>query len=419
MAVDVRWQRRTLAAAALIDSFGDGLFLAGSALFFIRGLGLTVFETGTGLTLAGIIGLLIGAESGRLADRYGARTVFVAMMLVQSVAVGAYVLVTNLAGLVLTASVAAVCRQGAQAARGALTAQLGGADAAGLRAYLHAVVNVGIAGGAGLAGLAIARDTHEAYLALMLVDAATFAAAALLSLRLPRTSPMRDAVSGATARPARKRSALSDRRFVGLTALSVIVSLQFVVSGYLLPLWVVFHTVAPRWLASPLLLLNTAFVVMFQVAASRRFRGVVRAGEAYRIGGLLLLGSCLLFGAADIGHSVAQASGFLVAAMVVASLGEVVTIAGAVGVSFGLAPTDAMGEYQGVWNLGFGLSVAVGPALLTIVCLHGGSPGWAILGLSMAASASLMCRIVRRAPQENETVTASSAPREACPHLEN
>jgi MFS transporter len=387
-------QRRILAAAALVDSLGDGLYLAGSALFFTRGLGLSVAETGIGLSVAGILGLAAGAELGRLADRLGPRDIFIALMVIQTLAVGSYVLVTDVAALIVAATVASVCRQGAQAARGGLIGQLGGQDAAGLRAYLHAVINVGIAGGAALAGLAIARDSHSAYVALMLADALTFTVAAAITMLLPRV-PVTDRDPSLD-----KRLALADRRFMALTALSVIISLQFVVSGYLLPLWVVFHTAAPRWLASPLLLLNTAAIVLLQVRVSGRYKGLDRAAGAYRIAGVLLAVACILFGAASYGHSRPLAITLLLAAMLVASAAELYSLAGAFGVSYGLAPAYAIGEYQGVWNLGFGLSVAVGPALLTLVCLRGGAAGWAALGLTMAAAGVIIRLIAARAAKE-------------------
>lgn len=399
-------QRRILAAAALVDSVGDGLYLAGSALFFTRGLGIPVARVGLGLSIAGIVGLLVGAEIGRLADRFGPREVFVSLMILQTVAVASYTVVTGLASLVATATVAAVSRQGAQAARGALIGRVAGDDAAALRSYLHAVINVGIAGGAGLAGLALAKDTHTAYVALMLVDAATFTVAALIALLLAGTP--------ATTRRAgrRKRLALGDRQFVGLTALSGVLSLQFVVSGYVLPLWVVLHTHAPRWLASPLLMLNTAVIVLLQVRVSSRYGGLQRAAVAARIAGVMLALACIAFGAAHYSHSILMAAGVLLLAMTIASVAEVYTLAAAFGISFGMAPAHAVGEYQGVWNLGFGTSVAVGPGLLTLVVLEGGPIGWLGLGAALLVTAlamgSLTARAAARAPSRPPTLETAT-----------
>ena len=374
-------QRHTLAAAALVDSVGDGLYLAGSALFFTRGLHIPVAQVGLGLSIAGIIGLAAGAEIGRLADRFGPRDIFIVLMLVQTAAVAAYTLVTGIETLAIFATVAAVCRQGSQAARGAIVGQIAGADASTLRAYLHAVINAGIAAGAALAGLALAEDTHSAYIALMLTDAATFTAAAFIIAFLPRITPAKNGERTS------KRLALTDRRFVTLTVLSGVVSLQFVISGYLLPLWVALHTHAPRWLASPLLFLNTAIVVLLQVRVSTKYKDLHRSAAAYRIAGALLAGSCVAFSVAHYSHSAAFAAAVLTTAMGIASAAELYWLAGAFATSYGLAPAHAIGEYQGVWNLGFGTSMAVGPALLTFVCLSGGTAGWLGLGATMLASA--------------------------------
>jgi hypothetical protein len=379
--------RRILAAAALIDSLGDGLYLAGSALFFTRGLGLPVTQVGLGLSIAGIIGLLIGAEIGRLADRFGPREVFATLMLLQTLAVAGYVLVTGVVSLIAAATVAAVCRQGAQASRGAMIGQIGGDDAATLRSYLHAVINVGIAGGAALAGLALAKDTHAAYVTLMLADAATFTIAAVIALLLPATQAASRTVGKS------RRLALSDRRFVELTALSGVLSLQFVISGYLLPLWVVLHTDAPRWLASPLLLLNTALIVAFQVRVSTKYKGLHRAAVAVRVAGALLALACVVFGTAHYSHSSLLAAGVLLTAMTIASVAELFFTTAAFGISFGLAPVHAVGEYQGVWNLGFGTSVALGPGLLTLVVLEGGPVGWYALGAVLLVTALVMGRV--------------------------
>ncbi len=391
-AIPVR-QRRVFAAAALVDSSGDGLYLAGSALFFTRGQGLSIATVGLGLSIAGVVGLAVAPVIGRLADRFGPRDVFVLLMVVQTLAVASYAVVHGLLALAFSASLAAICRQGAQAARGALIGQLAGAAAAQLRSYVHAVTNVGIAVGAALAGLAVARDTHSAYVALMLADAATFAVAAALVATLPRR-PL--AVRPADVRAA---SALRDSRYVALTALNGLLALQFVVSGYLLPLWVVYHTHAPRWLASPLLLVNTGLIVLLQVRVSRRFAGLAGSARAYRLGGAALGTSFLLFATAAFAGGRLAATVWLLAAIVVASVAELLTLAGAFGVSFGLAPAHALGEYQGLWNVGSGASLAIGPGLLTAVCLRGGTWGWAGLAAVVTLAGGLAGLIARRAPR--------------------
>ena len=396
-------QLRRLCGAAFIDSLGDGLFLAGSALFFVRGLGLSIEQTGLGLSIAGILGLAIGARIGRIADRFGARDAFMAFMVGQAVVVGSYTLVSGIWSLVLAATVAAVLRQGAQASRGALLSQLAGQDAAQLRAVLHVWINVGIAGGAALAGLAIAADTHRAYLLLMLADAATFACAAGLSLTLPRGHGSGKAASRNIAGP------LRDRPFMVMTALSGVVSLQFVVTGYLLPLWVVFHTDAPRWLASPLLLINTAVVVAMQVPTSRRFVGLARSATAYRWAGLALAGGCGLFAVSALSAGRTFAVATLVLAMLVISAGEVLSLAGAFTVSFGFAPDGAVGDYQGVWTLGFGTSVAVGPALLTLVCLRGGGLGWLVLAAVILSACWALAATADRTRQRQGSTNAQPA----------
>lgn len=388
-----------------MDAIGDGLFLTGAGLFFTRGLGLSAGQAGLGLSLAGLIGLGLGALSGRLADRRGPREVFVVLMAGQTIAVASYTLVSGVAELVIVGAAAAICRQGAQAARGALTAQVAPSEAAVLRARLHAVINVGMAMGAAAGGAAIAVNTRAGYRTLMLADAATFAGAASIALLLPRVDRTR---MGAGVHV---RSALADRRFLLLTGLSAVVSLQFVVSGYLLPLWVAGHTTAPRWLSSPLLLLNTAIVATSQVRTSRRHDGLGRAVLAYRRAGFVLVLSCVLFGASgDVGAG-AVASVVLIAAMIAHSVAELLTAAGGFGISFGLAPESAVGEYQGVWNLGFGSSLAIGPGLLTFACLQHGTAGWCLLGLAMAAAAVAVAFLtpVRRTPVRTPTAPALDA----------
>ncbi len=139
---------RALTASTLVNTCGDGLYIAASALFFTRGLGPPVSEVGIGLTCAGVLGLSAGVLLGRIVDRRGPKQVLIDIQLVQAAALGSYVLVgRSFPAFVVVATVVIASMQGADASQGALVAELGGVDPVRLRAYLHSVSNVGISAG--------------------------------------------------------------------------------------------------------------------------------------------------------------------------------------------------------------------------------------------------------------------------------
>jgi len=379
-----------VSASAFVDTFGDGMWMVGAGLFFVRAQGLPVTQVGLGLTIAGLVGLPAGVALARVADRRGPRGMYLALTLTQAAAFVALVGSRTFLPFVLASTVAASTNQGAQAIRSGIVRTMGGTDAVRFRARLHAVMNVGISAGAAVAGVVIAANTRTAYDALMLADAATFALAGML---LRATSPVPVAV---TAAAARRLGALRDLRYASVAAADGLLDFEFIVSGFLLPLWVVLHTHAPRWLASPLLLLNTAVVVVFQVRFSAAANDPAGAARSYRRAGVALAGAAVLFGVSGQVPAVAAAA-LLIAAMAVHSLGELMHASGAFGLSYGLAPQHAVSEYQAVWSLGMGLARALGPAVLTFVCLRGGLAGWVTLAAAFAVTGAAMPRLARRA----------------------
>jgi MFS family permease len=66
-----------LLTAALVDWVGTGLFLAVSSVFFVRVVGLSVVEVGSGLTVAALAAMPAALPVGWLADRYGPRPLLV------------------------------------------------------------------------------------------------------------------------------------------------------------------------------------------------------------------------------------------------------------------------------------------------------------------------------------------------------
>ena len=75
---------RRLAMATLVNTFGNGLFMTISALFFTRSVGLSVTQVGLGLTIAGCFGVAAGVPAGHAADRFGARGLCVALVLIEA-----------------------------------------------------------------------------------------------------------------------------------------------------------------------------------------------------------------------------------------------------------------------------------------------------------------------------------------------
>jgi MFS family permease len=365
---------RLLAASTLVNTLGKGLYLTGSALFFTRSVGLSPAAVGVGLTISGLLGMVAGVALGHVSDRVGPREVTLALLGVEAVTVALFVFVHSFEAFLVVACLAAIGERGNAAVRAALIAAVGPPDRrVAVRAYMRSVTNVGISVGALLAGLALHADTRAGYEALMLGDAATFLIAGAFVARLAHIPPVPAPAAGP------RFVALRDRGYLAVTALNGILSFQFVILTLAMPLWLVGHTGAPRWMVSPLLLCNTLLVVALQVRASRGSESVHGAALAVRRSGWALAGACVIYAAAD-GRGALVASLLLVAAVVVHTVGELLQSAGGFGLSYDLAPDHAQGQYQGVFALGMNGAAAFAPAVLTTLCLGAGAPGWIALG---------------------------------------
>ncbi|MBM0240255.1 MFS transporter, partial [Micromonospora sp. ATA32] len=181
---------RTLALATLANTVGSGLWLTGAALYLTRDVGLSAASVGTGLTVAGLVGLTASMPLGGLADRYDPRTLRAVVQLLQAVVAAAYLLVDSFPIFLAVAVADALLVSGNLAVRAALVAAVGGPQGrVHAFATLRAVANLGIAVGAGLAGFALTADTHAAYQLLVVGNAATYVVSAALILRLPPFPP--------------------------------------------------------------------------------------------------------------------------------------------------------------------------------------------------------------------------------------
>ncbi|MEU5878970.1 MFS transporter [Spirillospora sp. NPDC047279] len=398
---------RALAAAQLAGSLGDGAFLVCSALFFIRVVGMSPGQIGLGLTAAWAIGSIAGVPLGSLADRRGPRGTAILLALGTAAAVGAFLTVRSLVPFILVACLYASFQSGLGAARQALLAGLvAPADRTEARAFMQSTANAGLAIGAALGGLALQADTAPAYLAVFAVDAVSFVLAALLLTRLPAV-PAAPPVTAGEPGPA----VLRDRPYALISLINAVMLLYMPMLSLVMPLWIVERTDAPRWIVSALLVINTICVVLFQVRVARGVTGLLGAVRFVRLSGLIMLASCAVFALSGYGPSAWTAAFALLVAVLLQVTAEMVLASGAWEISFGLAPAQRQGQYQGFFGMGVPLARMLGPALLTTVVLGWGAPGWLALGGVFLAAGAAMAPAVRWAERTRATAPPRPSPR--------
>ena len=391
---------RALAGAVLALSLSRGMFFAVSALYFTRSVGLTPATVGVGLTIAGTAGVVASYVGGRLSDRFGADRVQLWALAANGASLLAYAAARDVIAFVLIAA-------GVSGSRGLYsTAQMTmlarwytGPERVTVRAQLRAIMNVAIGLGTTLAAVALVADTATAYrLTIVLVGALTaLGALPLLGLRhRVRDLAVRMAPGPASEpAPPRRGSALRDRTYLGTTALTSLLALQFGLTSVGIPLWVADHTRAPTIVVSVLLILNTVYVALFQVRASRGTDDIAVAGRVVRRGGLLLLVACLAFAVAAYAGPTA-ATAILVTGSLAAAAAETLGEAGSWGLAFELADPDRAGEYQGISQMGYAAAQMLAPAAVTLTALDHGTPGWLALGALFALTGAATAALARR-----------------------
>lgn len=405
---------RALTLATLPSALSTGLFVSVSVLYFTRVVGLAATTVGMGLTAAGAVGVLTSYLGGRAADRLGADRVQLFANIVQAAAFFAFVIVDSAWAFIMVACAAVGAQRLQRVATGALQARwFPGVERVMVRARLRVVTNVSIGVGTCLAALALALDTASAYRVTVAATAVLTAAATLpllgLRARVPRLAEalQADADMGTAGGPA--RSPLRDRTYLVSVALNSVVSMHFGIQSVALPLWIAGSTDAPTVMVSVLMVVNTVFVALFQVRASRGTDEIRRAGRTVRRGTLLLSAGCLLLAAAG---SVGMVGGILLllVAELLISGAEVWCEAGGWGLAFELADPVSAGAYQGLSQTGYALGGMAAPLVVTATAVQHGLVGWALLaGIFTAAGVMSAAQAERAAARRSRAALGLAA----------
>lgn len=392
---------RALTLSTVTAALSTGLFYSVSALYFTRVIGLSATTVGLGLTIAGTVGVAASYLAGHLADRVGADRLQLAANAIQGAALLAYVWAGTAVAFTLIACVAVGGRSLQGTAKAALQARwFTGPDRVAVRARLRVVTNVCIGLGTCLAAAALVVGTAAAYRTTMVLVAVLTAAATVPLAGLRERAPGLTAALAAHVDEAGARlrgpSPLRDRTYVTSVALNSVIAMQFGMQSVGVPLWIATQTEAPTVVISVLLVINTVFVALFQVRASRGTHDVLVAGRTVRRGSLLLALACLLYGSAGSGGAVVAVV-VLVTAELLGSAAEVWCEAGGWGLAFELADPASAGAYQGLSQTGYALANMLAPLVVTATAVDHGMPGWVVLAAMFAIAGTAVAMLAGRA----------------------
>lgn len=390
---------RRLSGQSVLSAFGDGVFLAGSAVFFTQIVGLSAAQVGLGLSVAGLATFLLAVPLGKLSDRYGAKRVWAVASLLEALLYLAWLavggLVTFIAMMIVLENVASASRSARNAYRFDVFPR---EERVSSNAYFRAARNVGYTLGALLAGIALATNDDQVIRAVPLVTAALLVLNATLVSRLPSVlhhaeeAPLEAALEDADDR----RSALRNRGYVAMAVCGGVLGTHQVLLNVVIPLWLVEETDAPHVLVAWLFGTNTVMAVLLQVAAARGVTTVADSLRAQRRGAFFFVLSC---GIVLVTHDTV---GWVTIALVwighvTVTGAELFQSAGEWGLQAELSDPTRRGEYQGVSQLGYTLGTVWAPAAYTFLAMEWGTPGWFVIAGIVLVAAVLIHPAARAA----------------------
>ncbi len=398
-----------LLLVGLVDAAGTGLYLAGSALFFTKIVGLSTMQVGLGLSVAGVLGIFGPIPFGRLADRWSPRAVLMLLHLCCAVGFASYVLVDGFISFLIVAGLLGIAEQSARPLSQALVEQVVGEEhRSAMSARFRVVYNVGYTGGALLAALAIQIGTRSSFLTIMIGDAISFVLSATLLAFLRLKPADRSSRSSGDVSPLRL-AALRDRWYAATTGVNALMLLHMALLSVGVPLWITTHTSADDSLVAILLVVNTVMAILLQVRLARGTEKLTGGVTAMRRASVALALSCVCFAAAAYFHSTVVVTAVLLAGIVLLTFGEMFQSAGQWSLSFGLAPTRSRVEYLATFHLGSSVQVAVGPLLMTAGVISNGTAGWAMLAAVFLLAGLTVRPVVAAAARRPQLVDTESS----------
>ncbi|MGA5699725.1 MFS transporter [Peterkaempfera bronchialis] len=414
---------RIMLLALAVDRTGSGLWAASSVLYFTLVSHLSAQQIGVLLGAAGVAGIVGSPLAGRLAGRFPVRSLLIGCHLLRLGTLSLLQVCTGFDALLPVVAVTYLGDRAAKTLEMLFATRAAGERRAAYQALSRSAANAGYGVGAGIAAFGLAVGTRDAYRALILGNALSFAVAAALvwrtrearesSVRVARSdgaAPLAATVDGKQPRE-RRASPWRDRGYLSFVLLDIPMNLDDSVLNVGLPLWLVSRTSAPHALVPAFLVINTVLVVVLQLSVSARAEGPRRATRAVLLAGVTMLVCCTAMAAATRSGS-RVATAVLLAAALLVTLAELMRSVSSWELAVLLAPEGARASYLGVAGMSQSIQKSAGPPLLTGVVMAAGPAGWVVLGavvagLSVVQRTSCMRRLRALEPEVDRSLTNS------------
>jgi MFS family permease len=383
-----------------LNYFGSGLILPFEIIYLhaVRG-----FSTATaGLVLATVMGTaaLITLPSGALLDRFSAKRILIAGNVVNALGYGGLALVHHPWQGFVCSAVGGAGFGFVGTARQVLSLTLVSVEQRAASTALSRVAgNFGLGLGATVAGFVVAATHHHlwAFQGLYLFDAVTFVVFALVVLvRIPDPglADRPSASEGAQGFRAVARDRLLLALIAGNLSLVLIGGAFF---SFILPPFAVAHTPVGAGEIGVVVFINTFFIVVAQVPATRLVARMRRTHALFATSAIFAAGLLAVLPATLTRSTLAATIVLAVVAIViaVAECAQFIVLGPLVAE---IAPPHLLGRYMSLYQLSFMAGVALGPAIGG--ALLGTSPDaiWWGGALALALTGAGFLRLGNRIP---------------------
>jgi hypothetical protein len=347
-------------------------------------------------------------------DRFGPRRILVLANVARCLVYACYPLVGSAPALLAAALAASLCDKAYWSAHAPF---IGAISREGERGRWFGVVsslrNLGLGLGAVAGGILVSAAGADGLRALALVNAASFAVAALLLSRerAGRARVPGEPVPGPSGSAAPGwRALMRDWPFLSLVAAKLAFVLCALSMTLVLPLYLIRDVGLPPWIAGMVFAANCALVVVTQSAvvhALERHSMISSIGLA----GLLYAAAGAVFWSVDAlpAAAVAVAAAVTVAGMLVYTGGEMIVSPTSDALATDHAPASARGRYLSVYQLSWSLGGLIAPAAGTALLARSPSSFW-LAFIAIALAGTVLIRVAQKTEHRSAAGPAVKLP---------